>query len=286
MAGPVSIIVPTRNRSDLAFDKAKWALAQKACAEAIFVVDASEDDTLPRLRALAETDARLKVVHLAKRAGLTGARTAGVRAATSEWLVLMDDDDVPSEGFVDALLETADAAEASIVGAPWFNLLGIDDVEGFLAAAPRGPGGPELDRPGIFPDGPWAPCLWICANCLVRRVVFDEVVYGDNTKGNYYREETDFFVSAARAGHRVVVTANAYTYRQFQATGGVDRGSRLKYEYWVLRNNWAFLRRHGAWLHKQGLLRSPAREQASLFARRAEPYARAAQRKLTGGRRA
>jgi glycosyltransferase involved in cell wall biosynthesis len=277
----VSIVVATRNRSRDALAKAQWALAQKACAEAIFVVDGADDDTVPRLTELAGTDARLRVLPLERRTGLPGARNVGIRAAISEWLLLIDDDDLPSEGFLEALLSVAEAADATIVGAPWFNLTDGRDLEAFIATAPRRPGGPALDRPGFFPERDWEVSLWFTVNALFRRSVFDEISFDRGYRGNYYREDTDFLVSAARAGHRVVVTSLAYTFLRKRVAGGVDRRRKLVYEYWVLRNNWRFLRKHGRWLREAGHIRGTVREQVALVVRRAGPIARAAARRLS-----
>jgi GT2 family glycosyltransferase len=276
----VSVVVCTRNRCRQAYAKAQWVLAQKACAEAIFVVDGTEDDTVERLAELAATDSRLRLLPLPTRSGLPAARNVGIRAATAKWVLLMDDDDIASEGFLDAMLEVADEAGASIVGAPWFNLTSGQDRATFIAAAPRRKGGPALDRPGFFPDKDWDDCLWFTVNALFRRSVFDEVEFDHGYAGNYYREDTDFLVSAARAGHRVVATARAYTYLQERVGGGVDRKRKMAYEYWVLRNNWRFLRKHGEWLRESGYIRGSAREQLALAVRRSRPLLRAAMKRL------
>ncbi|MDG4792860.1 glycosyltransferase family 2 protein [Micromonospora sp. WMMD1082] len=280
-AATVSVVVPTRNRSQLADGRARWALGQPVVREVIFVVDGSTDDTVARLRALAGQDSRLRVIVNERNVGPPRAKNMGIRAATSEWVLVIDDDDIPSDNLVPALLRVAQEAGADIVGVPWFNLGEAEDVEALVARAQRAPGGPQLDRPGLFPETAWAPCIWMPANALFRRSVFDGVAYDESYRGNFYREETDLYVSAARAGHRVVVTDRGYTYIRSRRGGGIDRQSTLRYEYSVLRNNWYFLRKHGAWLRGQGLLRGPVQEQTALLVRRMKPLARAAGRRLT-----
>ncbi|MEV0427135.1 glycosyltransferase family 2 protein [Micromonospora sp. NPDC050495] len=277
----VSVVVPTRNRSDLACARARWALAQPAVREVIFVVDGSSDDTAARLRGLAEEDPRLQVIVNERNLGPPKAKNAGIRATTSEWVLVIDDDDVPSENLIAELLHVAHEADADIVGVPWFNLGEAENVEDLIARVPRTPGGPELDRPGLFPQTAWAQCVWMPANALFRRSVFEAVSYDESYTGNYYREETDLYVSAARAGHRTLVTDRGYTYIRSRQGGGIDRQSKLRYEFSVLRNNWYFLRKHGAWLRQQGLIRRPLHEQASLVTRRLKPLVRAAGRRLT-----
>lgn len=281
----VSVVVCTRNRSTHAYAKAQWALAQKACTEAIFVVDGAEDDTVDRLAQLAAVDSRLRVLALPTRGGTPNARNTGVRNASAEWILFLDDDDTPSDGFVDTLLEVAHEAGAGIVGAPWFNLTGGQDVPSFIAAAPRRQGGPLLDKPGIFPDKAWDDCPWISTNSLFHRSVFEKVSFDVGYRGNFYREETDLMVSAVRAGHRVVVTSLAYTYLRERIGGGTDRKRKLTYEYWVLRNNWRFLRKHGAWLRDAGYIHGPVREQLTLTGRRAAPLIRAGVKRLVHRRR-
>ncbi|MBQ1027359.1 glycosyltransferase family 2 protein [Micromonospora sp. C95] len=277
----MSVVVPTRNRSDLAHARARWALAQPVVREVIFVVDGSTDDTAARLQRLACDDARLRVLVNERSVGPPRARNTGIRAVNSEWVLLIDDDDVPSENLIVELLRTAQEASADVVGVPWFNLSEMGSIEEVISQAPRAPGGPQLDRPGLFPEASWTQCVWMPANALFRRSVFETVGYDEAYTGNFYREETDLYVTAARAGYRVVVTDRGYTYARSRLGGGIDRKSKFRYEFSVLRNNWYFLRKHGAWLREQGLIRGPGREQASLFARRMTPLVRAAWRRLS-----
>lgn len=276
----VSVVVATRNRSRLALERAEWALAQPACREVIFVVDGAEDDTAVRLGELAHKHPHLKVIQLDERVGVPAAKNIGTQSASSPWVLLVDDDDQLSDGFLELLLKVAAASRADIVGAPW---VFVGDGEHLAAAvhrAPRRPGGPLLDQPQIFPEQDWEECLWLPANSLISRKVFDKVSFDERYGGNFYREETDFFISAARAGFRLVVTSLAHCYLVERSDGGIERRSRVKYEYWVLRNNWRFLRKHGAWLRRTGAITSVAHHQSALCGRRMRPIARAAARRV------
>jgi GT2 family glycosyltransferase len=277
----VSVVVATRNRSQLACDRAIWALAQASVTEAIFVVDGAEDDTAADLRRIAETDPRLRVIELHRNVGPPKARNIGVRAAACDWVLVIDDDDHVSPDFIDVLLQVADEADADVVGVPWFHLESDEDIDQVLGRAPRTPGGPALDRPGIVPEEDWVESVWIHANTLFRRSVFEKVSYDEHYVGNYYRDETDLFVSLARAGFRVVVTSRGYTYMRTRSSGGIDHGAKLLYEYWALANNWRFLNKHGAWLRERGLLESKGREQLAFAGRRARPIVRSVIRRAT-----
>ena len=91
------------------------------------------------------------------------------------------------------------------------------------------------------------------------RVRFDEQ-YG----GNAWREETAFFIEAVRHGFVCMLTGVTFSYQIEQWKGGARR-PRLRYEYWVMRNNGRFLRMHGRWLASHGHLRHPVLEQLAFM---------------------
>ena len=62
------------------------------CYEIIFVDDGSSDGSLQRLRALAATDAQVKVIQLRRNYGQTAAIQAGLQMARGEVVVTMDGD--------------------------------------------------------------------------------------------------------------------------------------------------------------------------------------------------
>jgi glycosyltransferase involved in cell wall biosynthesis len=88
----VSVIVPTAERAALVPRAIASALRQSLRdIEVIAVVDGPDDATLAALRSI--TDPRLQVLSLPTKAGLGGARSAGIDAARGAWIALLDDDD-------------------------------------------------------------------------------------------------------------------------------------------------------------------------------------------------
>jgi GT2 family glycosyltransferase len=282
----VCVVVCTRNRRELAVRRARWALAHDACTEAIFVVDGATDDTVPALEELAAADGRLRVVALPTNRGVPAAKNVGTRAATSEWILLLDDDDQLSPDFLDNLLRVAETAGADIVGVPWLHLRQGESIDAAIARTPRSHGGPALDRPSIFPVGVWQECYWLPSNALYRRSIFDTVSFDEGYIRNFYREESDFFVAAMRAGYKVVATSTAFSYLCARSGGGIEHGAALKYEYWALRNNWRFLRKHGDWLRHKGEIPGKGRHQLRVARQRLRPLVRSAANRLKpGGKR-
>jgi len=85
----IAVVIPTYNRAQLALRAVESALSQDpAPAEVIVVDDGSTDETPevlgghPGIRYLRQDNA-----------GLSAARNHGIRAAQSEWIALLDDDD-------------------------------------------------------------------------------------------------------------------------------------------------------------------------------------------------
>ena len=122
-----------------------------------------------------------------------------------------------------------------------------------------------LDGVAGFPAGPVRTPL-LPAPALVHRRVLDEIRFDVSYGGNAYREETDFFLRAARHGFTCLLTRRTFFWEPRRHAGGQPRS--LAAEWWTVRNNWRFLRRHGDWLAEAGLISSPVREQLAFTLRR------------------
>lgn len=249
----VDVIIPTRNRAQLIVGKVSNLLRDEHVSRIIVVTDGCEDDTVSRLESLREE--RVEIVALEKNLGLPAARNAGIERARSEWILLTDDDDFLSDNFLCELLEVASLAHADVIGAPWIHLRPAEDIANALARTPKHGNGPKIDRPSRIPESRWQPNIWFTPNMVVSRkaalLKFD-VSY----RGNFYREDSDFIVRAARAGFKPVVAGDAYSYTgSARVGGGIKRDTirlRLRYEYWALRNTLQFFLRHGSWIYGQG----------------------------------
>ena len=111
----VSVIIPTRNRWPLLSTHAlPSALAQQDVdLEIVVVVDASDDETGSRLRAL--DDPRVRVVRDDTERGLPGARNVGAGVARGTWLAFLDDDDLWAPRKLRVQLDSARATGAAWV---------------------------------------------------------------------------------------------------------------------------------------------------------------------------
>ena len=84
------------------------------------------------------------------------------------------------------------------------------------------------------------------APMLARAAIFQEVKFDDMYKVNFWREETDFQLSARARGYRLFCCPHAICFN-FQITndrGGVHAVIGFRSEKWVIKNNWKFIVKH------------------------------------------
>lgn len=253
----IAIVVCTYNRAPALASTIPVLLHMESVDELIVVVDGSTDNTVEVLAGFA--DPRLVVVQQ-ERAGSSAARNAGVKATSAEWLLLLDDDDFFPPDYAVALWEVAQRECADIVGAPWVHVRASHVEDDLAAAKRRRSSAISLDtHPSVFPpvviETPFIP-----ARALVRAAVFDVIAFDPTYRVNGWREETSFYIEAVQAGFKVVLTPDTASFYSGSWGGGQQRGS-LQYEYWILRNNLRFLRRHGSWLRAHGHVSSVYGEQ-------------------------
>jgi glycosyltransferase involved in cell wall biosynthesis len=91
-APDVSVVIPTRNRPDLAVRAVRSALAQTHDAlEVVVVIDGPDPPTRAGLATVG--DGRLRVIELARPGRAPNARNVGAGNARGRWTALLDDDD-------------------------------------------------------------------------------------------------------------------------------------------------------------------------------------------------
>lgn len=262
----ITLVVPTYDRADALRANLGNMLELSGVFEVVIVNDGSKDDTLAVCGQFA--DPRLRVISHPTNLGVATARNTGIDAARGEWIIFGEDDCRFPSDYATAMLEEALDHGADLVGAPLLHKHSNDeDIHQIAAAAPRSER-PSMEQVGTFPtrtiETPFIP-----ARALIRRSVFDRVRFYEGFPVNGYREETDFFVQAARAGFKSIFTPATFCYQVDKWSGGQHHSSSLRYEYWALRNNWRFLKRHHRWLAEQGYISGSVRSQLAFAAGRA-----------------
>jgi glycosyltransferase involved in cell wall biosynthesis len=269
----ISVVIPTYNRAPALRLNFPYVLGLEGAHEIVVVVDGSTDETAEVLAALA--DDRVRIINHSERRGSQAARQTAIDAARGEWLLMLDDDCGLLPEFARVLLEAARRWDADIVGAPWLHLSpGADPREAFDAARARP--SPRIGlhtHPSVFPDRELETPFLPGNAVLISRRVFDRLSYDHGYIRTGWREETSLYLDACGAGFRCLLTPDTASFAFGQWEGG-QRLPRLAYEYYALRNNWRFLRRHERDLRARGEIRTALTAELSFAWTRASSMAK------------
>jgi GT2 family glycosyltransferase len=248
-ATSVSMIIVTHQRLAALRDNLSRHLAVRGVDEVVVVVDGSTDGTIEFLDGI--PDPRLRIIRQSRR-GQPLSRRVGIQASHGSCVFLIDDDDLVQPDHVEVLIAVTTEHQSDVVGSPRLYVTEARLPE----AVARGRANPvhsvtfgtPIDR---FPPTEFET-PFICSTALVCRRVFDRVQFDPGYRGNAWREETDFFVSAASAGFKVMLTPRTFSFCPRRWPGG-HRRSWFWYTWWCWRNNGRFVRKHRAWLRQHGL---------------------------------
>lgn len=116
MRPAVSIIIPVYNGSAYLAETIESALAQRYSNKEILVVDDGSTDASAEIAR--SFGGRLRLVSQAN-SGVGAARNHGVRESRGRYLNFLDADDLLAPGFVEKLVETAEASAAGAVYSDW-----------------------------------------------------------------------------------------------------------------------------------------------------------------------
>jgi glycosyltransferase involved in cell wall biosynthesis len=210
----LSVIIPVRNGA-ATIGAQLSALATQSCDrswEVVVADNGSTDDTVPRVRAMAERLPAVRVVHASARAGAGFARNAGASAAEGDYLLFIDADDIVQPGWLAAM---SDAASRHPL------IAGALREEGARTADPRAGLGRETTWSRILSSEGFLDAA-ASSNLGVSRALWDEV--GGFREAMVASEDTAFCWDAQLLGHRIHRVEDAVvTYRMRSSLRGLWR---------------------------------------------------------------
>ena len=215
MSSAVTVVVPTFNRGHVLERCLDALLNQSAETEPfdiIVVDDASSDDTEHRIAALLERAEHLVYIRHAANRGRSATRNTGIRAATGQVVVLLDDDIVVEPDYVRAHLrihEEAGDEHVAVVGNLSFppEILGRSNYAKYLQSRYLG------HRRSTSMDGidlrDLHPRLLGSGISSVRRSDLLQIGLFDEMAASYGYEDHIFGQRLREAGVRLVFTEDA-----------------------------------------------------------------------------
>ncbi len=184
----------------------------------IFVDNASTDGTVAYLRERFGGDSVL--VNDANEGFLRGANR-GIAAADGDYILLLNNDTIVTEGWLSALIDAAERmADVGIVGG---KIVGPDGRIQVAGAYMAFDGSARMIGEGVAADDPALSeereVCYVGGHCmLIKRSVLDTIGPLDESYGFGYHEDTDYCYRARAAGFRVVYTPNCVVRHELHGT--------------------------------------------------------------------
>ncbi len=247
----ISVVVPTKDRLPYLRKAIPMFLAHQEVKEVIVVVDGCSDGTLEYVREVSASDPRVRYVDNVTNKGLPYSRNRGLELAECEYAFTGEDDLELTPNFFATLLAHMAETGADIISGRNIFRWELHTQAQSIARTDRITG-PAVNRrtlmvhPGINTredqEQPLLPAPMLARTEIFRKVRFDHETY----RGNAWREESDFQLSAWEAGYKLFFCPHAISFNVEIENdhGGVHTTHGFKRVTWVVRNNWRFVRKH------------------------------------------
>jgi glycosyltransferase involved in cell wall biosynthesis len=255
----VSVIIPTYNRST-ALSITLPTYFKDGVGEVIVVNDGSKDDTGKILEKYFPkfNNIPLIVVEHKSRLGQQKSRKTGIEKARFDYILFGEDDVYLHISYVNKLLEevnyyNADIIAGRIIQINNFRSSLIKNIDDLFKMQYRYESEAELLIDPVLLHGkfylsPAKPLEvpFVHTVALIRKSLFSYVTFDEWYKGNGYREETDFYLSAKKYGAKIMFTPNAVCLHLF---GDINRagGQRINIisrEFYAIVNTYHLYKKH------------------------------------------
>ncbi len=182
----------------------------------------------------------VRVIALPENRGFAGAVNAGIRAAHTAYIALLNVDTVPQPGWLANLVRAMEASPPE-VGALASKMLSLDDprrmddagdtLSWYGSARKRGMGEPATRYRQV------EEVFSVCAGAALYRRSFLEATGGFDEGFTSYLEDVDLGLRGRLLGYRYLFVPDAEVYHAGQGAGT----PRPRYVYWMTRNRLALL---------------------------------------------
>ena len=225
----VSIIIPAHNKVQATYYcLCSILVAYNTTSYEIIVVD---DGSIDETNRLEDFVSGVKVIHNNEPQRFISACNTGIREASGEYVVLLNNDTEVTDGWIDELIKGFN--QFSNVGVVGSKLLYPDGSLQGAGGIVWGSGNPWNYGTG---QNPWDPRFmysrqvdYICGAALMTtKKIWDEVGgLSDYLKPMYF-EDTDFSFKVRQAGYKTYYIASSIVYHHEGLTSGTDTSSGFK----------------------------------------------------------
>jgi glycosyltransferase involved in cell wall biosynthesis len=242
--------------------------SQELVTELVFVLDAGQDQSEQTIATVAARfpEKRVLTIQNPQRMGASRSRNVGVASSSNPYILFCDDDEYLEEGYAKVCLEKLRTSGAGAVSGRRVYMLGSESPAEALARFGCGVYRKKLFRPwvcetvnGAIFEGdvelPFTNAIILTTRELLLRFPFD----GFYSRGNGFREETDFQMNLFVNGYRIVVTNERHSIHLplTQVRTGGQRTATMKRIYWSIYYTNYFFRKYYADYATRSGLRAP-----------------------------
>jgi len=253
----ISVVIPTKDRLRYLQKALPMFLEYEQVGEVIIVVDGCGDGTLEYVKDAAVRDERIIYTDNIVNRGLPYSRNRGIELAKFPYVFTGEDDLELVGDFFGTLLSHMQETGADVISGR--NIFKFE-TESATEAIGRTAGitGDAVNsraisvHTGIAVSGDQEqlllPAPMLCSIDVFRKIQFD-----DSYRGNAWREESDFQLSAHSLGYKLVYCPHAIGFNVMieNDRGGVHASGEMKRLICIVRNNWRFIRKHQALIARE-----------------------------------
>lgn len=246
----ISVIVPSKDRLAHLKQAIPMFLGHAEVREIIIVVDGCSDGTLEYVKEMSAADNRIRYFDNVQNKGLPYSRNKGIELAGCEYAFTGEDDLELSSGFFATLFAHLKQTNADIISGRNIFRFEKESKADAIARSDRTPGASIIkSMAGIRVDAPSPSDIiqpLLPAPMLARTDVFRKIRYDPGYRGNAWREESDFQLSARESGFRLAYCPHAISFNVIieNDRGGVHSSAGMQRLSWIIKNNWRFISKH------------------------------------------
>jgi glycosyltransferase involved in cell wall biosynthesis len=246
----ISVVIPTKDRLPYLQQAIPMFLSHPDVREVVVVVDGCSDGTLDYVKAASASDARIRYCDNVQNKGLPYSRNKGIELASCEYVFTGEDDLELSSDFFSILFAHMEEGGADIISGRNIFRLERESKEDAITRTNR-IGGPSINKKLITVNvamdihsdirQPLLPAPMLGRTDLFRKVRFD-----DGYGGNFWREESDFQLSAVAAGYCLLYCPHAISFNLTieNDRGGVHSTHGVRRVRSIVKNNWRFINKN------------------------------------------